>query len=257
MIRTRQPQGAVRVNFGNSIARGLRFAFTPSSRANAVTNALPTTATAVASPRASGIALIGDNNVGYWKWPATPTYFGNNEFSLFVLAGINTPNYAKTTLWSHGNAYVDGCAPYLYMGGSDLNLGVDNLTGFADRVILSSADQTRPHTIGMSIRGGNVTNGSLTSVDNVFQSAFTVSGSLTTGATQLTSVLRVEVGGTGAATNNPTGSELYLALAWDRAISQAEMAALHANPWQLFAPPLQPLYTGMDSGSWTPLEVSA
>ena len=245
---TRQPQGVVRVVRGNSLGVGPAFLYAPQTGVDIVSGRAPTTVTSGVSAGASGLMMPGDG--GYRGW-ATSRALLTTNMTIFVLAKMNWAQWAGTTFFCNGNAYSNGTRFGCYYEGSNAYRLIGP-SGFNDLIIATGVNVAKIHTLCLSIAGG-VTNGSYASFDGIYKSPVTVPNIAISG-TASTLVGRSETA-SDVVTSNAAGTETYLVAMWQRALSRVETDQLHANPWSLFAYPPQPLYTGMGSGSYTPLEV--
>ena len=233
---TSQPQVAERVNRENPFADRLIVASSPGrSGYNAVDGRrlIVTTQTAP-SPTLRGIAL--DQSAG-----ANAAYFpvvlpaGSTAYTLLTIAA-NVSEVRSAFALMIGDGVANGSA--------QIRLGLNtSATGDADagRIALVEygggiykaqlATTAATYVDGNLHVYGAVRNGA--DVSMWFDGAKVASNSAASGS--VTPEQRIYVSGSGHASTASVNKQV-LALVWLRALSATEMAAVSANPWQLFAP---------------------
>jgi hypothetical protein len=231
-----QPQGRARVDFANPLTLGLQVAMLPSSgRFYDVTRSAAATqgsnVTIIGSPIGMGLNSVGVTTGG----SVTSQYSSTSPASAsYVIVGFTVNPY-----W-HSDS---GIAPEV--GGYGLGL-----TYFALKADAFSAGKTALFQVATSgFDGSNIS----------LLNFFSAGKSFCVGATRVTGpnghrvfsagmLVGTAAGGTGtigqgvsanvfAGTSGTTsGNTILLVAYWNRALSDSEMSAVTANPWQIFAP---------------------
>lgn len=220
-----QPQGRVRINRGNALTRGLQFAYVPGGGSTDATGkrtrlSEPPPATSpfgkITPPLNGGTFPI----YGYCDSPNT------GGFTAIVL-GIFDP--------LPGAGTADQREPLLALG----NWKFTNRQGNAGYTAYSVADYDVTCPLPASgMVGISATFG--TSARFFVGGAFKTSVAISAPNAATNAQFGV---GTRAVGGDVTGkSQIALALYWDRILSDAEHAAIAANPWQLFDAPAPMLY---------------
>ena len=227
---TRQPQGPVRIDWGNPLARGLLGAFLPASPINIVDGVqLNKIGTFAVAPRYTGVAVSG----GAYEYPAPVTAADlGAKFDLAVLSALT---YTSQTVAENSNqTFFRGngsSAPHWECGlnggtfnGPETKIGTysygpstTGLSTLTPRITMLTADGTTATTY---YDGAFVNSAAYTPPTYVYDAAnhrALIFGSLNGSLTQQNT--------------RPT-----LGLFWNRALSAAEVKIISANPWQLFAP---------------------
>ena len=227
---TRQPQGPIRVDWGNPLARGLLGAFLPASPINIVDGVLLNKiGTFALAPRYTGVAVSG----GAYEYPAPVTAADlGAKFDLAVLSALT---YTSQTAAQNSNqTFFRGngsSAPHWECG---INGGTFN--GPETKIGTYSYG---PSTTGLSTLTPRITvlTADGTTATTYYDGAFVNSGAYTpptyayAAATHRALIFGSVNGSLVQQNTRPT-----LGLFWNRALSAAEVKIISANPWQLFAP---------------------
>ena len=233
---TRQPQVAERVDWGNPLAARLIVASSPGrSGYNAVDGQrlIVTTQTAP-SPTLRGIALDHSAGANAAYFPAALPSGGTAYTMLTIAASVNEARSAYALMIgdevANGNSQARlGLNTALNGDGAAGKFALVEYGGGAYRAQIEAS--TINYVDGNLHVYGAVRNGS--DVSLWFDGAMVASNSAAAGS--ITPAQRVYVSGSGNLSTASVNKQV-LALVWLRALSAAEMAAVSANPWQLFAP---------------------
>lgn len=223
--RTSQPQGPVEIDWGNPITKGLVSAIIPGTSNSDIVNKKPFNATNPKKVYSSGVA-INTNNYGQ-KTNSFPKL--NVDATMLWLGIIDIQagtGQLLTNRWAyHGTGIPIGLCSYASPARVGFNvLGIANALIFPITTLpgsLVSFIGKRSNTLGSLFENGvllgtNTFNNTPIVNDDVFPLTF---GSLSN------------------ETNNEklNGSHM-LGCVWDRALSNAEIKSISANPWQIFKP---------------------
>lgn len=223
---TVQPQTATGVNWGSPLARGLAVAFVPSIGP----------ANLVASDVVAGLQKSGAGPDGVYTATSalvsTSSRLSTSAFSFYAL-------FLSGTV-SGGTRCVIGRGPNA-TGTNNIGFGFNSqhaTSAYAGALYAGSA-----YTIIGKPTGGALALNTRYSIGGTFDGSNGRgynNGVMTVGPTAVTGIdttARLALNRTSAdASPNADDAKFYVVLYWDRALSDAEMRAVHANPWQLFAP---------------------
>jgi len=236
--RTRQPQGPVRIDWSNPLARGLASFVSGSGYGSGlVQSTSPKTASQVGLANTfsgSQYARVTDGPVDH-----------TGQVSFFAIAKC-TNNTATNTLVS---ARVAGAADYfaLDLSGTEPSDPLRLVTSFGGSYALTYADNP-PYNAWTSYGCAKVTAlVSMLYVGGVSQSVRYANSGSPTGGTVYPGACIGALEANGTFTNYFNGDIAFGGI-WNRLLTAQEFAALHANPWQIFAPDSRRIYFGA-SGS--------
>jgi hypothetical protein len=240
----RQPQGAVQVDWGNSLTNGLRAVWHPAARQYIGPGNTPT-------PTAGTYSYLADSTGGYGvKFNGA----ANARIALPAGSAGFAANYSGTRLvLFRANAANLGLVSGTVSAtlGMRLNSATQIALVASGAAVISSVAYTIPTSSGPTV--------ALCTADSVStQTRMHVNGQIllnTTYSGYTASTAGVWVG---AITNHSSASNFFLALSWDRALSIPEAAAIQENPWQIFKPgirrsyflPLAPSTLSADPGAY-------
>jgi hypothetical protein len=237
---TRQPQGVARVNYANPLASALGglWTFGDGTIHNLVTNEIGSTNACSFVPTSKGVALATTSTTSYavlaqdWR-----SVFGASSGTVLVWCEKRDATFRAGRIISADvsptafvlQTYTNGTTLYYNWPGFNDNQGT---TVSGDRIFGTS--------VGANVKAYN--NGVLIkTTPGTANIAAASSGALKLGD---------DVTGDTAELLN-----YYVVATWKRQLADVDVAEFSRNPWQIFADPRW-LYTGMGSGSWTPLEVT-
>jgi len=243
--RTRQPRGAVRVNWGNPSSRALAVAVSGANpginlvngRDAVAYNAVQRTATQVGT----GLTWPSTSNTGVQIGPGSllPGSAGNytSGMTLILLA-----NPSASTTRTLPFSLSSGAQPTVYVG-FNANKALTATSGMLmvqthgnNGAQAASVIDGEWHVFAVVFPEGSVL--PLLYVDGVDVTASS-SGSASTYAN---AAANVYVGGFSSSGFSATGYSIALALGFNRGIPAEEMAELSRNVWQLFAPQRTPVF---------------
>jgi len=259
--RTRQPQGAAKLA-NTALAKSFvglwHFASNDVydiARSNGLYAVGAVTPRIVTNGEVGAVANAANQ---HWRNSApTPDLSVSNQFSLvwrgvIYGAGTLTNNPALIGMWDN----TSDASPYLCYG--------IHRSGLADtglRIFLNHSGAFDNLDFG----NGTITYGELITLVAIFNSGAVtlykngvyINSKAPVGMVPSYAATRFLAigGGHSTVTTQNTDSATIFAGVVGKALGLSEAHELHYAPWQLFAEP-QWLYTGMGSGSWTPLEVT-
>ena len=222
-----QPQYPAPIDRSNSITQGLGLLVSPSFGDALSGNRLVINGGFSVGAGVSGIAAIG---------PATqiPGYVACDQVTPMPVNGDYTVMlYASATGSTSGlNTHIFEVSGTLTT--TSFQIGGASVAAFIDgnAATAVAGDFTKP-TAFIATRVGN----QITLYANKISGASSVTGTRTGTITGIT------FGVNRLGNNNPNPTVGYLAAAWNRALSFAEISALSDNPWQLFQAPRRNLFT--------------
>ena len=227
--RLSQPQGAARVDWGNPIARGLEFVGVGTRGGLLLAKGGPQSV-AVAPSRAgrSGVGPYVSSPGGTTPICQTgATGVTGSDYSLFAFGTLPSAATVRAAIDDDLDTGSPRCFQFRVNAGK-VELITFNTGGtpyFATGATLTAAQLAAGVAMAAVVAGNQIA-----SFANGRKTSATASG------TQRVPTGNFYVGqhkGTGA---NGWDGELVLVGTWSRALSDAEVASLSANPWQLFAP---------------------
>ena len=232
--RTSQPQQPVGIDWGNPITRGLIEVYNPVTALSSIDNTTySTTGTVLKVVNRRGQATFAGSGSGAGKTRVFSRLTSAAECSIFASV---TPKGAISATQSFGGSGNTSSANPMFLIGSgstdasQVSFRVRNLAATNQEVTSASgvlvADT--PITIaGCRSEAGNfhrvyanglrLATAAATAIGAVDYNTFAAHG-----------LLRTSFG-------LQVGSEVNLLMAWNRALSDADIASLSANPWQIFA----------------------
>lgn len=244
---TEQPQEAVSVDWSNPLARGLREWDAPALRPY-----LPL-GTPTLAPTRGGVAFTGGGASARYRNADQPSLDVTGARTvLAVFVGVGATDTRAYGIADSGNyIFYLGSSPITAARGriwfrfpsGDVDIGQTSATVFEANV---------PHTFVLRQTPG--TPASFASfVDGIADASGTgtVSGSASGVQVGINGLVRAS----GGASYNASG--VLLGLVWDRALSDAEIAAVSANPWQLFQPRRIPVPVSAAGGGGVTLDTLA
>lgn len=235
-VWTRQPTGSVRINWSNPLTRGLIFAGDASTARNLVSGALVTNnngALQVASPLGLGRRFASASSQYLSSsFPARTL----TDFTLFAFVNVDSFAAQQTIV-------------YVGQAGSSTARAVLYSAQFANRLSLNVVTGGNNPNVqaGTSVAGRwYALCGTSNTVGSVHKLYF--DGALqvidTTGS--VNAITNADTVGIGARNNVTWGiysnSTVLCPLVWGRVLSDAEVAEISRNPWQLFAPANAPVF---------------
>jgi len=230
---TRQPQGAVNVDWGNPITQGLVFAFDGQESDAVHRRVVDVTNTAGRGVGAKGKHRVfdGSNQVSF-KSRNPPT-----GYATMVCLAYCTNNTATNTLVAIPKIGVTNEYTMLDISGTETSDPVRVLTQKAGTYGVAYLTQPSGEYLNRWVLfGGASVSGSDNRIyiDGVRKTPTSTSGS---SGLDVGQVDRFDVGVINLlAPTNPLHGNVALAAIWDRLLTDAEHASLYVNPWQLFAP---------------------
>lgn len=244
--RTAQPQQTVGVDWGNPLTRGLVFADPGTSLSNAALMQ-PMGRTGTRSVVRDGQAWRGFGASGIGSTDAVNTGFNGQSapitiFARYIRTGLGGNGVGR--LWERSTAdtmlFSSGVPEYYraYSGGTGIwAFSVGDGSGDANVVVSIAVSST----------------GVASDVPQGYVNGRTVTLSTTAGTsgTPNAGTSNYFIG------NNPAGARNWDGfigefLVWHRILSPAEVAAVHRNPWQLFAPEPRRIWVPGAVGPSTP-----
>ncbi len=250
--RTRQPQGAVRVDWRNPLTRGLQFASVGGNGTN-VASGFPLSGSAGFAASQHGVVRTFNGSSQQLSAPYTTT---TAAFTLFALAKCTNQTATNTliSLGSAGSGFM-----MLDLSGTESS---DPLRLYVyDGTLLKQTYSYNPiyneYAAFCGVvppLGGTMVayqNGVLRSHDTGERTGY-----------NFNPVVNVSVGAnyTSGAPSNYFNGDIAASFFWNRDLSAQEVAEISAeisaNPWQLFAPDSRRLYFGASGGGATIITAS-
>lgn len=227
---TRQPQQPVEVDWGNPLARGLSRSVVGGVGAEMAARGSATQSARSITPKGISARMTCS------RVPFTAT---SDPVTLFFYGRLTTNSASNPNLLD-----ADG---FVWSSSGD-NLGVVLWLTFAGRFLRAGVWNNNDH---------NVASSQVVPLDTVFSAAVTFrpgSAVLYYNGQQVGSSAptahRLGVGSMRAGVSDAAGnSDSLVSHAFMRALHPSEIAALHANPWQLFKPLSTRLYFGTETAS--------
>lgn len=233
---TRQPQISARINQANPLTRGLAFVQLGASSTtlgkwpsgilddNVFRKACPSGVGFGTASSADPIRTID----------AAPT--SGSVFSIFVVASTDPSAASIQTIIDNDRGDIGGNARCFQfrLSSNTLDLIRFNSTGspfFATSTAIAN------ETWLTGVRAGAVCDGATFSA---FANGTKIAGTTITGTPSTGDGTAWRMGNYRGGGGTPWRGSLPLVAIWDRALSDAEMAAISANPWQIFAPLIAP-----------------
>lgn len=253
-VRRSAPRFHAPVRKDASLARGLIVALNPagSHLRNVAGPGGSFTGTPTIAPREAGLAAETSGTVSYTLADAT----WNRPSEITVLAFANRTGTAVRYTNIVTKDFKSGGAPSYATWGIEVNQGGANqneLSFFTS----TSADFNRT---------GSYTSGDLSRpfVSVLRRTASVLSGFFNgTKVGESTGLSALTYGATGAndisvnSIYNRSPFAVYLVLMWDRALSDAEIATISRNPWQVFEPDDAPVFYSAGGGSTSAATITA
>lgn len=223
--RTAQPQGAVGVDWGNPITRGLQVAALPvgNTLQNAVNGRLMVTSgsptQAVTRDGAAFKTVLGSSQFGYFD-----VDISGGPATIFLRHTLDASSSQAVAALDTVSGTVRAV---LFYGSTASSYSVNLFTNTSAGDAVLAAPTGVPTSVTMTLdaaqRGKVFVNG--------------IAGTSTAGTWVPSGISRIHVS---ARVNTSAGAfasqRVNAALAWDRALSDTEIKSLSANPWQIFAP---------------------
>ena len=243
--RYTQPQaGPLEIDWGNPIARGLAYVgLAGSSGVVASTAGLPFTSSAssVVVPFGVGNYVVTPGGTNNSILQTGSTGITGTSYSLFAFGSLSSTSVVASAIDDDLDTSSPRCFQFRVNAAKTELITFD--TGgspyFATSAALSQAQLIAGVAMGAVINGNSIA---------AFQNGVKTAGSASNTQRQPTGNFFIGqhkgVGGSGW-----TGGGLGLTLAWTRALSDAEMLSLSANPWQLFKAPRRVLRAAGASGT--------
>jgi hypothetical protein len=247
-LATAQPQQVARIDWSNSLARGLLRAYHFGHKGvDAVSGGAPWTLGA-SGGGTWGAAVAGR---GLAHTLATGRAQVNDGLQNQITAELTVLILYTSTAVAAGNDFLFASA------GSDYNWGM--YFGDTAQFFLKNTGGAGAATTGTPLTAGatRVYAATYAAGAGANNLKFYDSGRLTSSATQTGNVSQLNLPVSSQTWNggNSTAGTLYVAYVWNRALSPAEVAAISANPWQLFAAP--PMILPLSASSPIVLAASA
>ncbi len=240
----RQPQGAVDVDWSNPLTNALKIAFLPSDRAKVGT---PSSSSAIITPSQHGLAAnITSRDTSYY-YPHHSDYDGGN-LSFFVLAKSRTITNNRNYFGKWADT-ADNDSWILRTESGVLKQYI-NVSAVWTNASAGTVSVGKVHALAGAYGYGGIT----AYLDGVPGTTASKSGNVAS-----TSAARI--GDAGLAIASPgdaADADIYLAMLWKRTLFAPEIKALSDNPWQVFKPRKQVIYSfGSSFPVLTSLGVSA
>ena len=234
-----QPKTAVGINRGNPLTRGLIHAFLPSvsgvlydcvKRQFAIPTSILTTLVGTPTPAGQGQRHGNAGGTSYQSYQITTETTAGGIYWLGERVGTgpaiirtDSSSSTATVVWDDGANHFD----VRLHGSGNQALAVGSFPANTVVDFLLTGDATAAN--GAFYSGGGLT-ASLTATAWGMSSALTMDLHFNTG--------------------NANGVDAIdcLLLVWDRLVTAQEYAALHQNPWQVFAPPSRSILSGFAAG---------
>jgi hypothetical protein len=250
IVTRNQPQGLHRVNRGNPIAKNLVFAYTPGAGVftpESLHPAIPTlTGTITSKIRKTGRSINIDAGGSYL---VLPSFSDENVTGAITILSISRHHYSggDGAIVSKNNGSGDSADPTPFIfGRSSGNGGVllarSNSGGFRVWSGGSDAFSLDTDVTVAATQGADVSvaplfyiNGKLDAVAPVNNFSGAAIGSAGSNAAS------IKLGNRGDGGTQFYG-DIYGVFVWNRVLSAAEIAAVTANPWQLFQAPQRTLF---------------
>ena len=228
--RYSQPQSGAQIDRNNPLSRGLMLAYLPQTNfANLAKQTYPLSSGYAIL--ATGVGRAGVNRLAYPTRAVTwtpPT--GLSQATVLVVArnlAESTANIAFDVSSGGGNEFTSYSDNKIYSGGFS---GARYVSAFA----IPAGTLLSPFVYAVAgVSGNHSTWLNSQKIGSASTAAFSAAASWGIGT---------QPGGAG------TNTEVYLALAWDRALSDAELKSISANPWQLFAPDSSRIWVPVAAG---------
>ena len=220
-----QPQGAVQVDWGNSLTNGLRAVWHPAAGQYIGPGNTPT-------PTAGTYSYLADSTGGYGvKFNGA----ANSRIALPAGSAGFAADYSGTRLVLFRANFAN---LGLVSGTLSSTLGMRLNSTNQISLVSASVSVIGTATIPTSTRP---TVALCTADSASTQTRMHINGQLlvNTTSTYVASTTGVWVG---AITNHNSASNFFLALSWDRALNLSEAAAIQENPWQIFKPGIRRSY---------------
>ena len=223
-----QPQGYADIDWSNPLCDGLTVVVLAPSplelTRNGLANVVPTT---IATP--FGVARSATGTQQAFKVADAPEQRSTlvTTFALLRRTSSVDPNYdaiGKNFQSNGAPSYVSDSIAYNPGGAGDNVIRVNQGVSGA---IINSGNYTHPDSTKWHTVGGTYGNGFATLYVDGVQRSSVSAGAVVYGSSGDNSFLHNFGGKTG-------GFDVAIALRWSRVLSAAEMAAIDANPWQIF-----------------------
>ncbi len=225
--RTRQPVTPVGVDWSNPLARGLQTLFDGASCRDVVSKRPFAPRNPAAGRAGMGHQVGGVTTVAQL---ANQVFKAGSGLTIFVFLEHGTATGTNTALTGRGSG----------AGGTATLLGVDdsgNLIVFDGAVssTLGTQQAAGLHSYAITNQGTSL----LGYVDGKLSGS---AGSFSVVVDSAAQSMQIGAGAADELTAYMAG-RYYLVVWWNRALTAGEIMALHANPWQLFAPEFVPSFT--------------
>lgn len=233
---TRQPQHSIAIDWSKPITRGLKVVILPSLGWQAKDLARGLGYSAFSGGAAQAPVVIGSPGKAfrsdgylYNQYISIPSWVNTNEGSALIIR-----SGAGVRLWELGDSGNSDEFPYGGLVYTDAFWSGRWANGVAPP---SGKQFDVPLTIAVSVKEGRQV---------AFWDAEKWWSNNQSGGFTLPSSLQF-----GASASGPSGGthDTYLALAWDRALSDAELKSVSENPWQIFKPPPRRIWVAPSGGA--------
>lgn len=251
---TEQPQTAAGVDWGNPLSQALSFAwnaFAPtidvvSNSAGTISGGSTTGASTKGIAFSSSAGVSNGINFGS---SYKPIKANSTNYTILSLAKpVPNGSGVRQTFWAQGD---DGGSPFrqytLMADGAGAGVGSIELQQYDGAVIALAYSNTlavnNQWRAFVGRRSGSTADVFVDGKNATISSSGTYGVSVdTTGPTYVSGV-------SGQSRALVSGNALVLV--WNRALSDAEIASVSANPWQLFAPRTQRIWTAASGGAYS------
>jgi hypothetical protein len=241
--RTKQPNQATLVNWGNPITNKLIFAVNSAyTLKNLVTsdNATVYGSGLTLGVSIHGVHVSGVNGAGNnYRFPCV----GSNQ--SYTVASLILDNGAQSVNRNPLDSDLVATPRVFQLRINNANkpefIAFNTALSPAVATGASAQSTTKPFLLC-----GRVNN----NVAEVFTDGVSVGSATITNTTQgLSSSSPLAIGGTLGIANQYFSGKIYLSLVWDRALSNAEIKSISDNPWQVFIPSNRNIYFDVVAGS--------
>ena len=232
ITRTTQPQNAVGIDWSNPITSGLTSATLPAG-SNLVDMVGGRSGTGSTTSKAfvSGMGVV--TGAGSYQTFVGSKAAASSSLTVLILA---TPTASLAGLASCGTAASTGWNLDAYgVTGYTLTFTAYGVVAYSASGVGPINGQNVPYMFGFSFTPN--TTGGL----SYYTNGKVVGSRQTTTGFNVSASQSLLIGASNAGSNAFTGG-IHLALVFNRALSDAEIASLSANPWQIFAPNTNPIW---------------
>ena len=228
-VRSSQPAQA-RINWANPITRGLRFAWVNTAGVDAAGGRLPSSVGTVTNNLALGAQFAASSALVF----GTGQLQGLSGYTLALQAYARASGLTENVF--HNSSGVGGSPSYLqalicgFTGGGALEIG--HSSGLASTYPRATTGAFTGDTLARAVGTYDGTN--IRAYVNGALVATTAAGAPDYSADQR---LQIASGDGPDLVNSYRGFGIRFAFVWNRALTEAEIRSIDANPWQVFAAP--------------------